>query len=1323
MKTVIMCLLAASAVAIPPAMAQRPLPNPAPYLESAGTMRQPVEFQFEEFSWAPYRGKSKLYERASFVSGNKAVCVRKIDGRSRPDRDSSVTIHIDGKQAGYFTWWGAHKGGFGYPFRDIKDSPAELTVDKASKSVRYQKPYLLPDGRKAVFSYTLRALPDGRIELAWDIGIPQEEFIRLAKSFSGVQLWFIMPGTYRDGRIFLGSKPYSPQSRGVLAEQKKEKRIPAEGNFRFEPAKNKENGFSIDWGGLKCQVSESLKQTGKKEVYGIVFRLLPKRLAKDRIVIDLGRSSVPAVPAPPAVGGMDFWKMDGLHVPESPTRNLWINPAFEQGLRGWFWGDGGAVYTREPVRFSVVNGGLFGKKALLLRNTQKQSLSLKSFPYALDSGKTYTLSFYAKADGATPLNAALASVSQGGKFVGLKFGNFFGDSHNPAARMHITPEWKRYSRTFTADAGGVHLILSGWNSNVMLDGFQLEQSAAPTEFISDPLDGNLVTANPDNDLVKGKPFGAAFSVTGKPGTKGTVELTVRDAYKELVYRKKLDVAIGEGGTRKIPLELDPAKVDEGIFIVRADYSVEGYRPYTDYYRFSVMAPLSNTHPTRDIFGTSGLYSRVSRGDDLARKYMEWGFGASSHGYRAGSMDEELQKKYRIANYAKCLDGINVRTLREVTPELEKKVEELAFQLAEKYDPNHMKTWALSNEEESSHFPANGLFDDYFKLQHAFAKGVLRANPNAVICPTNGTSGYNSMRGYDAIEGYLKAARKQNFKYGAVGVHPYWSVDRSTLGPNDLDEETARLVAQMKRYGYGKETPVYFTELFNVPWVNIPSWGAGLWADSYRAGGSPTYAAGNREFIHAASAARIWTIMLKYWPQVTMGNIWISRPFMDQHLTPIYLCKAANTMGHLMPWVEYYADARPTGGIRGYVFKLRDGSAIASIWCISGDVENGLKRGPVLDVKFGQPVEFRDLMGARRTAAPGADGITSVRLTPAPLFIKAKDAKLLASALQNAQSDDTTSSISVAMRPTLNGDIAADIRNLTGREQKGTFEIAGRKLPYAIRPGAVETLVIPGLNSGHASGRMYRMEKEFSIHPVKGDRLEREWKMDYFYVPKTDGAPDWSKIPAIRMANRYGKVKKGYPGDLEAAYQAAYDRNNLYLRVTAEDDRFLFSSKLWEKKDARRSLYIHDGCLEVYFDCGANGRSNSVKTYDKDDYRYDFSIGMDGRSGPGMVWRLREVNWQFAGGTDMPTKEEAAKNVKCHFERTAKGYVYTITFPRKYIEPIRLAEGSVAGFALYLHDKDEDADKPGCPKGLSTATEPGRHCDYNPHLWPLMILGK
>ncbi len=1303
--------------------AQRPLPNPAPYLEHEGFASQKPAFNLGSFSL-----KGTMHRQPSFTVGNKAVFVRKIEGRNTPANDSNVTIYADDKQIGRIGFWGQNRQGYGVPFKPLPESPETLIIDEENQTVTYRKPYLANSGRQAVFSYTLRALDNSQVELSYDLGISPADL----KRESGVAIYFSSRENHLGRQLAFGGVPYVQMDRKVLMAKKKSQGKPVAGDIAFAADDPKESYVIKLPAGSKGTISERYMKPYAQDVFDIGGRISLPRKVKDTIIIDLGEAAVRSQDAPPAVGGMDFWNMNGFHVPVSPTRNLFPNPSFEQGLRYWFWGDSGWYFADTLPRYDIADGGLFGKQTLLLRTTQTKSPTLKSFPLSLDNGKTYTLSFYAKTQngGDTGLTVALSSTAKGGKFVGKHWGNVFGDIQNPEAKFRLNGDWQRFSRTFVADGAGVHVQLSGYSENVLVDGFQLETGDAPTEFVCDPIDGWLTTSHPDNDLVTGEPIDATFTFVGKPGTSGSVDIVARNAYKETVFSQKCQVKIGPDGTQTIKLDFDANKFGEGIFVVRADYQADGFKPYTDYYRLSIMTPLSNTHPTKDVMASNGNYHSISRGEDLARKFMEWGIGAASHGYilREGrpTNTRDFQRKYRIANYVHTLsvkvDGLGreVFTAKEVTPELLERIEKLAYAEGLKYDPKEAFSWAFHNEEEGGYFIRNGMFDEYFKIQQAFIKGLRRAHPNVIIAPTHGTSGYSELRGYDAMEGYLKAAQKQGFTYDAISVHPYWNLDKGTLSSYDLDEETARLQAQMARYGYGKETPIYYPEAYNVPWVKIPKWGAGDWGDSYRTGGSPTYDMGNREFIHAASAARLWIMSLKHWPQVKTTNVWIARPFVDIYLSPILMCKASNTLGHLMPWVEFQADIKPYPAIRGYAFKLKNGTGIAPIWTTNHDVENGLKRGPVIQVNFGQEVEFVDLMGNRRFAEPGPDGYTDIQLTPAPLFITAKDPAKLAKALQECQTSNVASTIAVSMVPTLEGAVAAKVKNLTGREQAGAIQIDGNRVAYAVKGDGAEMLTLPGAK-GNRPGVMYTLNQPFNIVPKKGDALKKEWAMDYFYVPKTDGMPDWSKVPAIEMTNRYKAELFTGDNDLKATYKMAWDEHNLYLRVEAEDDTFLTSPSLWARAKSETQLYAHDGCLEVYFDCGANGRTNLAQTYDKDDYRYDFSIGKNVTSGPGQVYRLREVNWQFAGGVSMPTKEDAAAGIKNDFQRTEKGYTYTITFDRRFLEPIALRKGFVAGFGLYLHDKDSNPDVGGCPKGLSLATEPGSHCDYKPHLWPLMVL--
>ena len=1274
-----------------------------------------------EFTYQAYQQPPQVCEYAEFVAGNKQVAVRVVGEAKRPTADQSVFVNVNGKELISFTWWGAFggpNGGFGYPFKDLDGNKGKLTIDKPQKRISFQKPYLLPDGKPANFCYAVTANPEGNIEVAWDLGITQEQMKAFGKAFSGVQLWMAV----KNGTAFYGGKKFSETFRECEKVHPDLKQVPVSGDFELWPEGTAAAAVKVSLGGRGGSVEGSL------------FRMDATRVARDKVTVDLGKSEVAKITPPPPTNGMDFWKLDALHVPDFPTRNLMPNPSFEQGLRYWFWTDGGAAEFKpdqSEMKYDIVAGGKFGKHALILRTIQPGTVPMKSFPLALKSGTTYTLSLYAKApDAKAPVkfSVGFSSVSNGGKFTSpQQYGNFFGDHFKPEAQFQVGNDWTRFTRTFVADGAGLHLQMGSCGTDILIDGIQLEEGDKATDFVCSPVEGNFVSSDPDCQVAKGTPLGAGYLLSGAPGTQGKLAVSIRNAYRETVYTGSFAVKIGPDGEQKLELPLDAQRLDEGIFVVRADFTIPGFKPYVQYSRLTVMVPLANTHETRRVVGTHMAYGNISRSEAFARRMMEWGFGSSSWG-KSGA-NEDLRLKYGVTSFLyyynaspKAAFMKDLAHWKEVTPEMEKVIEEDAYDFVKAQNPKAAFSFALHNEEEGIGLSSKGSFDEYCKAQHAFYKGVKRANPNAIVTPTNGTSGYSLLRGFEAMEGYLKAANKAGFKYDAVSVHPYWDIDKGTLSANDLDEETARLIDQMKRNGYPDSTPIFFTEMFNVPWVKIPEWGAGDWADSYRKAGSPTYALGNREFIQAASAARVWIICLKYWPKVQSTNLWVS-PQIDLNLTPILMCKAANTIGHLMPWVKYYADARPARGIRSYVFELKDGTAIAPVWCINNDVENGLKTGPTLDVTFGQKVEVYDLMGARRSLGPAEDGVTHVPLTPAPLFIKAKDVASLAKALQSATTDDAGSSLAVSMSPTSDGEVVATVKNLTSKEQAGTLTIGKTRIGYAIAPAAEKQIPIPGANQGCELGKMFRWNNDFTIQPAKGSLFESQWQMDYFFVPKCDGMPDWAKIPAIPMLNRHvgGKaVKAGYPGDLTASYQVAWDKDALYLHVAAEDDQFLTFPEAWKKGGSERLLWEHDGSLEVYFDCGANGRSNIAKTYDNDDYRYDFSIGKNDQSGPGMVNRYREVNWQLAGGANMPTKDQAAKGIPCDFQRTAKGYAYTLVFAQKHLDPIVLRQGFVAGFALYLHDMDRQDGKV-VEKGLDTATEPGSHCDYKPHLWPLMML--
>ena len=1322
-----MPLLALIAACAPSGPKGQGLPNPPPVFKASEIGRADPKFSIVEF---PER-ESEMVARPIYQVGHKMVTTRLADNRQMKDQAMAVKVYAADKELCSFMWWGSLKdSGFGWPFKPLENDPDDLKMDPATGLTTYTKPYTGPDGKRALFTYRLRPLGSSRVELTWDTG-----------STAGASLWVGFGTRYRGKRITIGGKDFIENSFEDLQNKTAKFQSFSGGDLVYD-VHDPVNGFTLEMGELSGGINEgvAIHDKGQVKHFNFSYRTTDKRGdQKGRVVIDLGEVELMSKDLPPPVGGIDFWKDDATHVPLSPTRNVMHNPSFEQGLRGWYWIGGGAQYTPTNVpKYEIVQEGLFGKGALRMNRVQMSSPNIRSMPLALEKGKRYVASFYAKSviEKRTGFSLTFGNAARGGSLPGMPWG----DADNKESRFQITDAWQRYSRTFTADAAGLALHLSG--SGVLVDGLQVELGETPTEFVCDPLDVNFVTSNPDNDLRPGDAMDAALNVVGKDGAKGRVELEVQNAFRDVLFKREVDALIVSNGVTRIPLNLATAQFGTGVFVVRATVTVDGFQPYADYYRFAIMVPLANTHKTSRLMGTLvGDAWRVSRGEDLARKFMEWGWGGTSwmnilEMAQTNHCGVDLVRRYRIVNAQTPLIDALLRThdpkdtpwaktdrdfydVPEITPEIVKYVEEKAYEILKQVPKDMLPYTAYGNEEESSKYPASGKFDEYFKLQSAVGRAAKRAGIGCT--PTSGTSGYSLLRGFEPYEGYLKAAHDKGFKYDALAVHPYGSIDKGSLSTSDLDDEAARLIAQGQRYGYGDETPILFTELFNIPETYVPEWGAGPSYDAYQSG-KPTYDFGNREFVQAASAMRLYITCMKYWPRIQVANIWCCRPYIDLHLTPILLCKAVNTLGHLMGDIAYTEDIRPAAGIRGYAFKLQDGTGLAPVWCTSADVENGLKKCPVLAVRFGQPVAFIDFMGNPRFAQPDKQGYIKMPVTPAPLFVKAKDVVRLAKALQNAEPDDSASSLAVSFRPTAaDGNIAATLKNLTGRAQKGMLEMCGQRIPYDMPGNGEATLAIPTAGDGAAAKVMHRWNSAYKLIPESGEPLSCEWKMDYFFVTQTQGAPNWETVPSMAVTNRCfkGEPRPVRPGDHDATYKMAWDAHNLYLRVEVADDKPLSDPEFWKRPDAEKTLWNADGALEVYFDTGANGRPNTSKTFDNDDYRYDFAPTKDGQDGAGLVYRFREVYHQLADGVNMATKEEAAKKITCQYERTKSGYAMTITFAQRYIEPIMLKPGFVAGCGLYLHDHDAAEWK--ASKGLSTATEAGKPCDGHPELWPLMVL--
>ncbi|MEI7425274.1 MAG: hypothetical protein WCK10_04125, partial [Candidatus Staskawiczbacteria bacterium] len=330
--------------------------------------------------------KNQSADAASLEAGNKRISVREADNNQfTSKRDNEVAIFVNNKPVFNIVFGGSAQG---YKAEDVK-----LVSDQASNTIRWLRSYSLPGGAQGTFSYQLKPIGGSQVELSWEPGCTDEQ----ADKIKNCPFYFAMPEAYRKAGVEINGALLKPQSDDAL-KQADQKGIAAwQGKLEklvYNP------GNPLD--GVTILFSDPPQATCTEkyayEKYSMGFQMGAKLPGK--LIIDLGEAAVARQDAPPAVEGNDLWAQDALHLPKTPTRNLFPNPSFEQGMRYWRWMGGGAHYTRSDVlRYATDNtAGLFGKSALVVNPTQQASAGLISFSLPGKKGQTYTVSFYAKAE-------------------------------------------------------------------------------------------------------------------------------------------------------------------------------------------------------------------------------------------------------------------------------------------------------------------------------------------------------------------------------------------------------------------------------------------------------------------------------------------------------------------------------------------------------------------------------------------------------------------------------------------------------------------------------------------------------------------------------------------------------------------------------------------------------------------------------------------------------------------------------------------------------------------------------------------------------------
>ena len=1226
------------------------------------------------------------------------------------------------------SYWGSTKAGWGHPFNS---SEPELKLDQQEKSITATRKFESLSKDDSTFTEKMKLLDDGILELSYSCELPKEGKLTDSGLFINLSPYSRFAGEkIRIGDKLLSfSSPDSPLGEKILLEGSFSGKI-----VLFPDHPEKSVALEIP---EKCQmyIKELRKEADKDNPnkFLVQMRLWPKtKEGTLKVRFDIRNSSSEALKNSDTFANINFWRNDRLHIPDfKASINLLQNPSFESDLHyyrdfGWGeWpGEGRELYSiDDTVAFA-------GKRSLRIRTWKdfKSPSFLSTFTIPTIQGKTYTFSFYAKANSDNTYVSARCVSGEWMKFPNLP--NF-----------KLTREWKRYSGSFTAPNAAAIVMLNATNgtdetSTAWIDALQLEEGAQASAYADEAISSALICSKPYNFLSPHDPVNSKIRIHTVANAKGKLSVEVEDFLYAKPFTGTFDFTADPQGEALVAIPLD-GKLGQGVFIVKTKVDLENGVSKTDFHRMSIMDTVQGKCPNKEIFATCMDMSAPS--SICAARLAALGFGSTN--YQSKELCNELLLKngmpniggsgvvgYGPGDYSHCSVKGRKELCKRIETEpysdnLRDELEKTSQEMALAYP--WIRTWFLQAESGPSKIGCLAKNDNegFAKLINACRAGVLKADASLKFIFEGGPCNMYPDGGIAQYDAWLSAAEKIDAKirYDAFAIHPYRPVPENP----DLDADADIFIKMLERHGYSKE-PIYWNEgIYNCPW-HIPEWGLdvqkGCSTDHWRAG-TPSYHMGWAERISAAYYARSWLVALKYSERIRQFNGWSQGfIFFDAELGHFALAKIPNTLCHLLGDAKFKKDIRFAVNCRAYVFEDAQGRPVAALWSHITDVDRGLEQSPVAKIRFdGTSPELFDLMENKVEAKTSDDGAALVPVTPFPTFIRGKAGSLesLCKALSAASvSGSKDFPLVVDMKPKSRTSAELSFTNRISRKFEGTANVADNKIDLSIpesgsancqinlpEPIPFDKIALISLPLELSENRASSVAKDFSLHA--------------FAIHKANG---WDDIPSIRLTNRKVytsgggtaakpvEVSAGYKGDFEAEYKMRWNDEKLFLQVKVVDDKAFFP-----KGENVGGDWFYDS-LQIYIDTyGDNASRNSKCIFDFNDYSY--TVSKDAITGTSRVYRQAAPEQQIAGGLSAPKPNCIAPEVEAEVTLTQDGYIYELAFPLKAIVPMKLKEGYFIRFGLFANDNDGEGRK----GGLVNTDTPGSEPFSNPEQWPGVIL--
>jgi len=281
-------------------------------------------------------------ESATLAFGNKRVAVREsAQMKMETGRENAVTLLVNDNPILRFTLVANYQGKGGETGQMIGPRMGDrvsLETDAEAGVIRMSFLYALPGGKERAFTYSLESLGESRMKLGWDLGCTAGEIAAYREQgheIGGSIFYLDVLGDYRADGMRINGVKLEPKSLDELKRHEKEKQEIWRGNLEemvYAPAKPL-HGFTLRGDGGLAGVCTEVFQYNRVD---LGFRFTSDR-PQNSVEIDFGEVAAADKDAPPAIEGHDLWVQDALHLPKSPTRNLFPNASFEQGLLYWRW--------------------------------------------------------------------------------------------------------------------------------------------------------------------------------------------------------------------------------------------------------------------------------------------------------------------------------------------------------------------------------------------------------------------------------------------------------------------------------------------------------------------------------------------------------------------------------------------------------------------------------------------------------------------------------------------------------------------------------------------------------------------------------------------------------------------------------------------------------------------------------------------------------------------------------------------------------------------------------------------------------------------------